>query len=515
MPTKLVKARRKRISEEAALARVNDEILENLPTRIQNRLSGLGEPPQFGNIVDLKAIQNAFRTSERGEPYWMFALNRDMIINDPHIQAEIGKRIMSFVGQNESIEPWNKQSEDDRVAQETIEDMIYNCENCREGCLHLANGHIWPIAGAEKIFAPVTPEIQKRFRHPVKWYLKKLHPIPWALFTYKVAYWNVNMGFTEPQGGMSPQGVLTNTGAMPIQDTQNHTALADDWYIKNNNDVLIWNPEDWHADLRFYATFSNGLIDWTMAKCYKPDKMRHVLHSASVSTAAPIRENFGGLLRSLIPLWFFSTNGRDWFARAMERYASPFAVAYANTSNKNIFDLLTKAFNQATKVNALIVPPQAKIELKEVMVSGMADGYSKFIEVLNTEKTKAILGQTLSTTSKGSGMMGGSGVADLHSEVRSEWTQYDKRAFSGMLQYQIFQPFLSINGYSGRCKSVRGGITPANQKLLASTLKDLASAGIAVSKDSEQDLSSTFGLRLEVKDIPLLQPKNGDAPEKE
>lgn len=482
----------------AAKVKMADALGMFLPETIQARLSGLGEPPQLGNAVTLANIQQAIRTSERGEPYYLFALFRDMIENDSHIQAEIGKRIMSFMGQTETIEPVDKNNPDDVKAAEVIQEMIDHCDNWREGSVHLANGHVWPIAGAEKIYEPVNSSDSWTFKNPVRYRLKKLHPIPYALYTYKVAYWNVNGGGL-PQGGMAPQSVMTNSGAMPIQDVQGVTALNTDYMNQNNNDVLIWNPNEWHADLRFYNTFSNGLIDWTMTNCYKPDPVRHVLHSANVATSS-MRENFGGTLRGLIPWWFFSQNGRDWFARAMERYASPFAVAYANISNKNVFDLLTKAFNQATKVNALIVPPQAKIELKEVMVSGMADGYAKFIEICNTEKTKAILGQTLSTSSKGSGMMGGSGVADLHSDVKEEWALFDKRAFCDMQWKQIFSDYLRINGYKGRCRSVRGGINPSQQALQAKTLQSLYLSGIRVAKSEEQVLTNTYGLKLEVFD---------------
>ena len=495
-----------------AKRKVADALGMVLPETVLARLSGLGEPPQLGNAVTLANIQQAIRTSERGEPYYLFSLFRDMIENDSHMQAEIGKRIMSFMGQNETIEPVDKNNAEDVKAAEMITDMITNCDNWREGSLHLANGHIWVISGAEKIYEPVKPEDLYKYKHQVRYRLKKLHPIPWALFTYKVAYWNVSSTGQDPQGGMAPQGVMTNSGAMPIQDTQKNTALNQYWMNKNNNDVLIWNPNDWHADLRFYGTYSNGLIDWSMSNCYKPDPVRHVLHSANVSTVG-MRENFGGLLRSLIPWWFFSTSGRDWFARAMERYASPFAVAYANTANKNVFDLLTKAFNQATKVNALIVPPQTKIELKEVMVSGMADGYAKFIEICNTEKTKAILGQTLSTSSKGSGMMGGSGVADLHSDVKEEWALFDKRAYCDMQWKQIFEPYLIINGCKGRCRSVRGGINPSQQALMAKTFQSLYLSGVRIAKSEEQQLTNTFGIKLEVFD-PAENQGAGDKADK-
>ena len=64
---------------------------------------------------------------------------------------------MSFMGQNETIEPFDPENKDDKIACEFIEDIRENCENWREGCLHLAQGHIWPVSGCEKIFQSVVP----------------------------------------------------------------------------------------------------------------------------------------------------------------------------------------------------------------------------------------------------------------------------------------------------------------------------------------------------------------------
>jgi hypothetical protein len=492
------------VSEDDALYQVNESVM--------GRLAGIGRAPQFGRGATLARIQEALECASRGEVYYSWAMNRDMIQNDSHIQAEIGKRIMSFMGQNETIEPYDKNDPQDVIAAEAIREMIENCDNWREGCLHLAQGHIWPIAGCEKIFEAVDPSSRK-YKHPVRMRLKQLHPIPWELYTYKVSFWNLNVANgNNPQNGLTPSQTLTNSGATPIQDIQGPSALNLKGMTEARDNVLVWNADDWQADLRFYGVLGNGLIDWTLGNGYKPDPSVHVLHSANVATGS-MPQFYPGLLGSLIFWWFLSAQGRDWFARAMERYASPFAVAYANTANKNVFDLLTKAFNQATKVNALIVPPQAKIELKEIQASGMADAYSRFIELCNTEKTKAILGQTLSTTSKGAGDRGG-GVADLHSEVRSEWTIYDKRAFCEMERSQIFEQYLRINGFKGRApRAVRGGITPANQAIMAKTLAALAQAGVFPDPENEQDLSAMFSVKLLVKDpvemAQAMKPKDG------
>lgn len=464
---------------------------------IQARLSGLGEPPQFGNRVVLKDLQNAMRMAELGEPYYLWALQRDMLINDSHTSAEVGKRIMSFMGQEERIEPCDKENPQDVLASEVIEDMRGNCPNWMEGNIHLAQGHIWPIAGAEKIYD--RPQSTDKFRHPVQWKLKELHPIPWPLFTYKVAYWNIGMVGGNPSESLVNQGFTQGTGSVPI----NSPGCGSAYSAKDrdgSNSVYIWNPQDWHADLRFYGTLSNGMIDWTLATGYKPDPVRHVLHSAQVATSG-LRENFGGLLRSVLPLWFYKKNLLDWYMQKMERYGGPFAVAYANMSNKNVSDILTKAFQQSSVINALLLPPGTKVDLKETNASGMSDGFAKGIEVLNTEITKAILGQTLSTTSKGSGMMGGSGVADLHGEVRAEWAQYDKRSFCQMQKEQIFDPYLRINGYTGQCKATRGGMTPANLSVFSKSMQSLALAGIFIDEEAEQDLTAAVGFKMKIKDL--------------
>lgn len=460
-----------------------------VPTNVLGRLSGIGEPPQFGNLVTLKDIQRAIQTARVGETYYLYALFRDMIVNDSHIGAEISKRVMSFISQNVTIEAGGN-SADDIQAKEMIEDMKANCDNWLEGSIHLAQGHVWPIAGCEKIFAPVSASEQHKFRHPVRYRLKKLHPIPYALYNYKVGYWNITNTGATPRSVPVPMPDLANSGAIPMIQGSARTALTGFDTIPDPS-VLVWNPDDWQPDLRFYSVMSNGLIDWTMANCYKPDPDRHVLHKANVATMS-MKENYGGVLGGLIFWWFLGGQGRDWFARFMERYATPFSVAYANTSNKSVYDALVKAFNDATKNNNLIVPTQAKVDLKEVMVSGAADGYAKFIDLCNTEKTKAILGQTLSTTPKGTGL--GSGVADLQGEVRSDWTVFDCRAFGEMEEKQIFEQYLRINGCRGKVpKSVRGGMTMGNQFQFSRCLANLASSGIFVDEQSEKDLSRAFG----------------------
>ncbi len=447
------------------------------------RLSGFGEPYQLGKNTTMAGIQAAMSNAEQGDMYQYNTLGRDMILNSSHIQQEMGKRIMSVVGNTESIQPFDKDNKDDIRAAEVIQDMITNCDNWTQAQMFLMGACLWPVAVGEKIYE-ATNTLDDRFvwRHPVRYRLKKIHPVNYALLCYRIPYL---VGAGAGGGGALP--TYATPPAVYKQAVKGTNGGIDP------EATLNWNPDEWEPDMRLYSTYANGQINFDPAATYKLDPLRHVVHRGNITTG--YRDNYGGALRGVMFWWFLSTVGRDWFSRFMERYGSPFSVAYVNTAQKDLVDLVTKAFQSATKVGALILPQQAKVELKEIMVSGAADGYIKYLGLCNDEITKSILGQTLSTTPKGTGM--GSGVADLQGEVRDEWRQYDEKVLGDTNNRQIFSDFLRINGYKGRVRAIRGGLTKGNAYLQAQTLSTLKTAGIVPSEASYDTLSERLGFRVE------------------
>lgn len=455
-----------------------------VPTNILARLSGFGEPYQQATSLSMAQIQSILRTAESGDTYLLFTVYRDMIINSAHIQTEMGKRIMSVIGQTENIQPCDKENKDDVVAAEAIRDMIANCDNWTAARMHLMGGHLWPLAVSEKIYEPVPASEQFKYKHPVRYRLKKLHPVNYALLSYRISYWNLAQGGngTYPAGTTPPNYITSG---------QPPSSLPSD-------SPLVWNPDDWEPDLRFYSTLSNGQINFDLASSYKPDPARHVIHRGNVTSG--FRDNYGGALRGVLFWWFLSTLGRDWFSRFMERYGSPFVVAYVNTQQKDVLDFLTRALSSSTKQGALMVDQRAKVELKETMVSGAADGYSKFIGLCHEEITKIILGQTLSTKPQGTGL--GSGVADLQGEVLDAWRQYDERVLGETEQKQIFEDYLRINGFRGRApKPTCGGLTKNNLLLLSKTLVNLKQAGLKPTESSLETLSEKCGFQVEIDEL--------------
>ena len=85
---------------------------------------------------------------------------------------------------------------------------------------------------------------------------------------------------------------------------------------------------------------------------------------------------------------------------------------------------------------------------------------------------------------------------------------FDRRKYCTMQRKQIFQQYLRMNGYKGRVRSVRGGISAQQQALVAKTYLQLWQAGWRPTKDEEPKMSSLFAIQLERFD-PIAEQAKG------
>jgi phage gp29-like protein len=90
-----------------------------------------------------------------------------------------------------------------------------------------------------------------------------------------------------------------------------------------------------------------------------------------------------------------------------------------------------------------IIPEGMMLEFKEA-AQGQSDPYQAMIDWCERSVSKAIVGQTLSAESKSTGL--GSGVADLHGEVRRDITQSDARQLAQTLTRDLVFPLVALNG---------------------------------------------------------------------
>ena len=410
---------------------VDSQPFGEIPESIKARASGWSQPPNLSTVyTDVNKVQNMIRCAERGDTYQLTTFYRDMVLGDSHIQAEFAKRKMVVLGAAWSVQPIDKNNAEDVAACEAIKLMMEHCENWDLALSHMLDAVLWPVAVAEKIFEPVDKD-SPLFSKGIRYRLKEIAPVNPALFCYKLPY-IAQGGFALPSipGSIAPNGLPMQLGI--------HADHPGD---------TIYDPDSWEPTIRFYRTFANGMIDFSWSNIYAPDRMRHIVHRGN--TLGGVWDNFGGPMRSLLFWYIFGILGRDWWARSMERYGAPFIVVYANAQQSDTMRLVQDALGMAGKLNGLALPNSAKVELKETNVSGMADGFHKFLEFRNEEISKIVLGQTASASQKGGGGLG-AGSAQLHSEVRDDLALFDKKMLNNMLRKQIFRQFLDINGFKGR-----------------------------------------------------------------
>lgn len=448
-------------------------------------LSGWGEPYNLSTTLDASKIQAAIRTAERGDTWQLFTIFRDMEAGYTHLQTEFAKRKMSVVGQPHAILPRTKGNKEDETACEVINEMIEHCDNWMDAMDNLLDATLWPVAVAEKLFEPVSPADAAEYKFPVRYRLRKLDPVSPTLFCYKIPY--LAAGF----GGAFATGV----GALARGMTP-------------GNQWASWNPNDWEPDLRFYDVFENGYPNFSPASTYAPEKERHLIHRGT-NISKILRDNYGGQMRAILFWWFLAIQGRDWFGRYMQRWAHPFILGKVDAQQKGTLDFMRDALSMSMEIGGLVIDKNAEAQMIQAASLNGSEGYKMFLEVCNDEVSKVVIGQTTSSSAKSTGL--GSGVADLHSQVRQDFRQSDMRKLSFTLCKQLFPYYLRINGYRGHVKGIIwGGKDEAQAKSLSETVKNFSDSGLEVDDSGIEVLSERVGFGLRRAPVEMATPSGGE-----
>lgn len=459
------------VSTTLPARRATGDVMPEVPNAVtfhkRARLSGWGEPYNLSTTVDSSRIQAYIRSAERGDTWQLFTLFRDMIAGYTHLQNEFAKRKLTVVGQPHIVLPRDKNNKDDKVACAVINEMIEHCDNWDDALDNLLDATLWPVSVSEKIFEPVSASDRSEYKHPVRFRLRKLDPVSPTLFCYKIPYLASGLN----QDNLSPQ-------TMDLGSEQ-----------------VRWNADDWEPELRFYSVHPNGYPDWSPSDTYAPDKAVHVVHRGT-NLSKTIRDNFGGHLRAISFWWFLATQGRDWFGRYMQRWAHPFIVGKVDSQQKDTVAFMQNALSLSMEIGGLIIDKAAEAQLMQAASLNGAEGYKLFLEVCNDEVSKVVVGQTLSSSARATGL--GSGVAQLHGQVRQDYRQSDMRKLSATLVKQLFRHYLRINGYSGQVRGIIwGGKDETQVSALAKSVKDFSDAGLVPDDDGIDTISERTGISLE------------------
>jgi phage gp29-like protein len=396
------------------------------------------DQPSITQHLSAERVQEIIQSAQAGDPRDLFALYRDIVLTDSHIQAELNKRKLAVIGDALTVTPKDKKNPDDVVAAKVINDLIEDltvpdpadpasCSWLR-ACIHLMDSTLFPVAVVEKVFTPSE-------KPGLRFQLKQLIAVPHYLLTY------------------------------------------------------VTNQEDFTGLLKIREVNNLGI---NTGVTNEVDTFRYIVHRGNMLTAHDV---WGGPMRAVVFWWLLSTMDREWWARFLERYGSPFIVGKYNQGDDASRSVLERAFSYAVKIGGLVITKDTQVELMQASSSQSGDGYEKFIRICNEEKSKLILGQTLSAESRNTGL--GSGIAKQHGNVRDDYRQFDAKMLASVMEEQLFKQYLQINQLPGRVKLLWGSVGNDEKESLGNILVDLKQAGLEPADEALENISELLGFQVQ------------------
>ena len=201
-------------------------------------------------------------------------------------------------------------------------------------------------------------------------------------------------------------------------------------------------------------------------------------------------------MRSILFWWLLGNMSREWWGRFLDRYGSPFIVAKYPKGDDASRNTLKNALALSVKLGGLVVTDECMVELVQSASSTSGDAYDKFLTICQREKSKLILGQTISSEAQATGL--GSSVATIHESVRQDIREWDSTSLGDTLRIQLFAQFIQINGLVATTPTLTwGSVSPAELKTKADLLVSLKQAGLRLTDDAVAILSEQIGYALE------------------
>ncbi|WP_153116034.1 DUF935 domain-containing protein [Rhodocyclus tenuis] len=193
----------------------------------------------------------------------------------------------------------------------------------------------------------------------------------------------------------------------------------------------------------------------------------------------------GGIHRTLAWPYLFKNYAVRDLAEFLEIYGLPLRLGtYPIGASPKEKATLLNAVMSIGHAAAGIVPEGMAIDFKEA-AKGQSDPFEAMIGWCENTQSKIILGQTLSADAKPTGL--GSGVSNLHGEVRHDILAADARQVARTITRQILWPVLSVNrpgADPARCHRFRFDLGETEDlAAYAEALPKLASAGMQIGID--------------------------------
>jgi phage gp29-like protein len=238
----------------------------------------------------------------------------------------------------------------------------------------------------------------------------------------------------------------------------------------------------------------DGLDPENNEKAAIADPDHYIVHRGNLMS---LPDQWGGPMRSVLFWWLLSTCNRGWWSRFLEKYGAPFIVGKYDPNDDASKTILERAFRSCCRLGGLVVTNETEIELKQAAAGDTGSAFNAFHDICNREKSKIIIGQTLSAEASALGL-GGSGAATTQETVRADIRRFDALSLSATITKHLFVQICRINRLTGRVPKAQFG-TLQNQTqadAMASMLQKLKGAGIEIDDSGFSDLSDLAGMPL-------------------
>jgi phage gp29-like protein len=285
--------------------------------------------------------------------------------------------------------------------------------------------------------------------------------------------------------------------------------------IKWDRSGREWIPVDLeHRDPRWFAfdrESGRKLLIRDDAGLRPLAPYKFVTHFHRARSGLPIR---GGLARLVAWCYLFKLYAlRDW-VQFVELFGQPYRIGTYGPGASELDKMtLLRAVSQIGTDAAAIVPESMKIEFKEAARNGAVDTFRGLVEFLDSQVSKAVLGQTLTSDVSSAG--GSRALGDVHNQVRKDIMRSDARQVAGALNKMLVRPLVDLNlGSRAEYPIIRLGLPDSlSTREKVQLVRQLVPFGLQVEESVARDW---LGIPDPPKDSVVLRaPARQGAPEPE
>jgi phage gp29-like protein len=224
---------------------------------------------------------------------------------------------------------------------------------------------------------------------------------------------------------------------------------------------------------------------------------KFIVHRFGAKDDDPYGRGLGHIL--FWPVFFKRQDISFWLVFA-DKFGSPTAVGkYPAGAKKDEKETLLLALKMIAQDSQIIVPDGMLVELLEAKRAGTIDTYEKLARYMDEQMSLAVLGETITTTAKSTGM--GSGVADRQNEVRLEVAKADSDMLSDTLNATLVRWIVDYNLPGAGYPRIFRSFEEAEDLEMRSAV-DKALHDMGYEPESVEYINETYGGKWVKKKVP-------------